>query len=169
MAKKKKQAPHESGEEVLTRNRKALHNYFVDERHEAGVVLLGTEVKSLREHKVQLVDAYARFEKGELWLVNAHISPYSKGTHENHEPTRPRKLLMHKRELRQLENKTDQAGYTLIPLAIYIKNGRIKVELGLCRGKKQFDKRESIRKREHARDIAREHAQHHRLRGNWRD
>ena len=166
MAKNKKKAnPSDAGEEVIARNRKALHNYFVDERHEAGVVLLGTEVKSLRDHKVQLLDAYARFERGELWLLNAHISPYSMGTHENHEPTRPRKLLMKKRELKRLMNKTDQSGVTLIPLAVYLKEGRIKIELGLCRGKKLFDKRESIKSRESAREMARTHAHHHRLRG----
>jgi SsrA-binding protein len=161
---KSKTAGLEKGDHVITRNRKALHNYFVDERYEAGIVLLGTEVKSLRDHKVQLVDAYARFDNNELWLLNAHINPYALGTHTNHEPMRPRKLLMHKRELRRLRNKSEQAGVTLIPLSLYIKDGRIKCELGLCRGKKQFDKRESIRKREAARDIARNHAQHHRLR-----
>jgi len=165
MSKNKDSSLQKDAEEVITRNRKALHNYFVDERHEAGVVLLGTEVKSLRDHRVQLIDAYARFENGELWLLNAHISPYTMGTHENHEPTRPRKLLMKKRELNRLRNKTEQAGITLIPLSLYLKGGRIKVEVGLCRGKKQFDKREAIRKRESAREIARTHAHHHRLRG----
>ncbi len=159
----------EGAEEVITRNRKALHNYFVDDTYEAGIVLLGTEVKSLRDHKVQLVDAYARFEKGELWLLNAHISPYKQGTHTNHEPTRSRKLLLHKRQLRRLKIKADQAGFTLIPLSLYFRNGVVKVELGLCRGKKQFDKRSSIKKREHAREIARAHAQQHRQRGNWRE
>ena len=139
---------------VITRNRKALHNYFVEERHEAGIVLLGTEVKSLRDHKVQLVDAYARFEGNELFLLSAHISPYDHGTHENHEPMRPRKLLMHRRELRRLQNKVEQAGFTLIPLSIYLKDGRIKCEVGLCKGKKQFDKRETIAKREAAAAVA---------------
>ena len=162
---KKKKSKVDPSNRCIARNKKALHNYFVDETHETGIVLLGTEVKSLRESKLQLVDAYARFEKGELWLLNAHISPYAHGTHENHEPMRPRKLLMHRRELRRLRTKSEQAGFTLIPLSLYFKEGKIKCELGLCRGKKQFDKRESIRKRESARDIARTHAQHRRLRG----
>jgi SsrA-binding protein len=165
MGKKKKK----EDEGVITRNRKALHNYFVDERYETGMVLLGTEVKSLRDHKVQLTDAYARFERGELWLLNAHINPYTHGTHENHEPERPRKLLMHKRELRRLENKAEQAGVTLIPLKLYFKGSHVKCELGLCRGKKQFDKRASIAKREAARDIARAHAHVRKQRGSWQD
>ncbi len=168
MASKKKSTASTNADHVLTRNRKALHNYFVEERYEAGIVLLGTEVKSLRDHKVQLVDAYARFDDNELWLLSAHISPYSKGTHENHEPQRPRKLLLHKRELRRLQNKVEQAGFTLIPLSLYLKDGRVKCEVGLCKGKKQFDKRESVAKREAARDVARAHAQHHRMRGDWR-
>lgn len=166
MAKKKKK---ESEEGVITRNRKALHNYFVDERFETGMVLLGTEVKSLRDHKVQLTDAYARFDRGELFLLNAHINPYEHGTHTNHEADRPRKLLMHRRELRRLQNKVEQAGYTLIPLKLYFKGSHVKCELGLCRGKKQFDKRASIAKREAARDVARAHAHQHRQRGDWRD
>lgn len=142
----------------ITRNRKAYHNYFVDEEFEAGIVLLGTEVKSLRDHKVQLTDAYARFDGNELYLVNAHISPYSHGTHENHEPERPRKLLMHRRELKKLKNKTEVAGYTLIPLGLHFKGSHVKCTIGLCRGKKLFDKRETVRKRESARDMAREFA-----------
>lgn len=140
---------------TISRNRKALHNYFVDEDYEVGVVLLGSEVKSLRESRVQLSDAYARFEKNELWLVNAHISPYPHATDQNHEPERPRKLLMRRRELNRLRTKVETAGFTLIPLELYFKDAHVKVKLGLCRGKKQFDKREVIRKREVARDIAR--------------
>lgn len=141
--------------DVITRNRKALHNYFVDEEYEAGIVLYGTEVKSLRENRVQLTDGYARFEDNELYLVNTHISQYPHGTHVNHEPERERKLLMKRRELNRLRNKVETAGYTLIPLALYFKGSNVKVQLGLCRGKKQFDKRESIKKREAAREIAR--------------
>lgn len=151
MAESKESAP----KKTITTNRKALHNYFVDEEYEAGIVLLGTEVKSLREGRVQLTDAYARFEDNELWLVNAHISPYSHGTHENHEPERPRKLLMHRRELNRLRNKVETAGFTLIPLELYFNGSNVKARIGLCRGKKLFDKRETIRKREAARDIAR--------------
>ena len=140
---------------VIARNRKARHSYFVDETIEAGVVLLGSEVKSLREGRVQLVDAYARFEEGELWMVKAHITPYSHATHENHEPERPRKLLMHKRQLRRLQGKLQEAGYTLIPMSLYFKGSHVKVELGLCRGKKLFDKREELRKKDHAMEIER--------------
>jgi SsrA-binding protein len=146
------------------RNRKAHHNFFVEETFETGVVLLGTEVKSIREGKVQLMDAYARFDGNELWMINVHISPYDKGTHDNHEPLRPRKLLMHKRELRKLQHKLEQSGLTLIPVALYFKDRHVKCELGVCRGKKQFDKREAIREREMGREIARDHAQYHRMR-----
>ena len=157
--------PDPSDKKTITRNRKALHNYFVDEEHEAGVVLLGSEVKSLREARVQLTDAYARFENNELWLVSAHISPYPQATHENHEPERPRKLLMHRRELNRLRNKVETAGFTLIPLELYFKGAHVKAVIGLCRGKKLFDKREVLRKREAAREIARKTSD---ARRNWK-
>ncbi|MGM0555900.1 MAG: SsrA-binding protein SmpB [Myxococcota bacterium] len=147
------------GTRIITRNRKARHNYYIDETYEAGVVLVGSEVKSLREGKVQLKDAYARFEDHELYLVNAYITEYAHGTHENHEPERERKLLMHRRELNRLENQVNTSGYTLIPLSLYFKNGHVKCELGLARGKKQFDKRHDLKKREHKREMARAHAQ----------
>ncbi|RVU42573.1 SsrA-binding protein SmpB [Lujinxingia sediminis] len=146
----------------ITRNRKAYHDYFVDDELEAGMVLLGSEVKSLRQGKVNLTDAYARFDKGELYLVNAHISPYENATHINHEPERVRKLLMHKRELRKLSNKANIAGFTLIPLALYFKGSTVKCKIGVCRGKKLFDKREDLRKRDAAREMARSHARNHR-------
>ncbi len=148
------------GVKVITRNRKAYHSYFVDETYEAGLMLVGSEVKSLREGKVQLTDAYARFERNELWLVKAHISPYSHATHENHDPERARKLLMHRRELRRLMGKTQEAGFTLIPLSLYFKDSKVKVELGLCRGKKLYDKREELRRKSHARDIERARRQY---------
>ncbi|MEZ4460684.1 MAG: SsrA-binding protein SmpB [bacterium] len=151
---------------TITRNRKALHNYFVDEEYEAGIVLYGSEVKSLRDARVQLTDAYARFDRNELWLVSAHISPYPYATHVNHEPERPRKLLLHRRELNRLRNKVETAGYTLIPLELYFSGSNVKVRIGLCRGKKLFDKRESVRKREAAREIARETADAKR---QWKD
>ncbi len=147
---------------TITRNRKAYHNYFVDDEYEAGLVLLGSEVKSLREGKVHLKDAYARFENDELFLVNAHISPYSHATHKNHDPERQRKLLLHRRELNRLKNKTDIAGFTLIPLELYFKDGHVKCKLGVCRGKKLFDKRQDLKERQHKREIARNHAR------NWR-
>ena len=145
----------------ITRNRKAYHNYFVDDEFEAGMVLVGSEVKSLRDGKVNLKDAYARFDENELYLVNCHISPYDHATHKNHEPERPRKLLMKRRQLNRLQTKVDQAGYTLIPLALYFKGSHVKCKLGLCRGKKLFDKRQAIKEREHKREIARNHAR------NW--
>jgi SsrA-binding protein len=145
---------------IITRNRKARHNYYVDEEYEAGVKLLGSEVKSLRDGKVQLKDGYARFENHELYLVNAHIAQYPQATHENHEPERERKLLMHRRELNRLEHKLDVSGYTLIPLSLYFKGGNVKVELGLCRGKKLFDKRHDLKKSQHKREMAREHARY---------
>lgn len=139
----------------IARNRKALHNYFVDEEFEAGIVLYGSEVKSLRDGRVQLTDAYARFDRNELWLISVHIQPYPFATHVNHEPERARKLLLHRRELNKLRNKVETSGYTLIPLELYFVGNKVKVRLGLCRGKKQFDKRETVRKREAAREIAR--------------
>ena len=150
----KKRLPE--GVNVITRNRKARHNYFVDDTFEAGVVLWGSEVKSLRDARINLTDSYAKFIGHELWLVSAHISPYPMATHKNHEPERPRKLLMHKNQLRRLRGKVQEAGFTLIPMSVYFKNGKVKVELGLCRGKKLFDKRETLKKRTHARDIERE-------------
>ena len=151
-----------SATKTITRNRKAYHNYFVDDEFEAGMVLVGTEVKSLRDGKVHLKDSYARFEDNELYLVNAHISHYSHATDQNHEPERDRKLLMHRRELNRLQNKVNVSGYTLIPLSLYFKDSHVKCKLGLCRGKKLFDKRQSIKKKEHKREIARNHAR------NWR-
>ena len=140
---------------VITRNKKARHSYFVDDTYEAGIILMGSEVKSLREGKIALTDAYARFVAGELWLMKAHISPYKQASRDNHEPERDRKLLMHKRELRRLQSKVQEAGYTLIPLSLYFKEGKVKVEIGLCRGKKLHDKRESMRKQDDAREMDR--------------
>ncbi len=145
----------ETGIKVVARNRKARHNYFVEESLETGVILLGSEVKSLRDGHVQIADSYARFENSELWLIKLHINPYPNATHENHEPERARKLLLHKHQIRRLMVKTREAGFTLIPLSIYFKNSHAKVELGLCRGKKQYDKREELRKQDHAREIER--------------
>jgi SsrA-binding protein len=160
----KKEEKKAASIKIAASNRKARHNYFVEDSYEAGVVLLGTEVKSIREGKVQLMDGYARFDDNELWMCNVHISPYDKGTHDNHEPLRRRKLLMHKRELRRLRNKVEQDGLTLVPLALYFKDRHVKCEVGLCRGKKLYDKREAIRERETGREIARNHAQYHRMR-----
>ena len=145
---------------IITRNRKARHEFFVSDTLEAGVILVGSEVKSLREGRLSLTDSYARFENGELWLVKAHINPYKNANIQNHEPERPRKLLLHKYELRRLLGKVQEAGFTLIPLAVYFKDDKIKVELGLCKGKKLHDKRHELRKRDHAREVERARRDH---------
>lgn len=141
------------GIKIVCENRKAHHNYFIEERMEAGMVLKGTEVKALRDGKANLLDAYAIFKNGELFLINANISPYSLGNRENHEPMRTRKLLLHQAELSKLWGKIEIKGYSLIPLKIYFKNGRAKVEVALARGKKDFDKREVTKEREARRDL----------------
>jgi SsrA-binding protein len=127
----------------LARNRAAFHNYFIQDRFEAGIVLTGTEVKSLREGACNLKDAYARVREGEAFLYNCHISPYKHGNVFNHEPLRPRKLLLHRRQLVRLERDQAISGQTLVPLRVYLKNGVVKVELGVAKGKRQYDKREA--------------------------
>jgi SsrA-binding protein len=136
-------------------NRRARYEYFIEETIEAGLVLTGSEVKSLRAGKAQLKDSYARIERGEVWLVNAHISEYSPAAQFGHDPTRRRKLLLHAREIARLAGKTKESGLTLVPLRLYFKSGRAKVELGLARGKKLYDKRESIKERESRREVDR--------------
>jgi len=139
----------------LATHRQASHNYFIDERMEAGVVLTGTEVKSLRQGRANLKDSYAVLRHGEIWLLNCHISPYSHGNIQNHEPLRERKLLLHREEIRRLDRKRKSSGLTLVPLRLYLKKGRVKVELAVARGKKLHDKRESIKKRDQDREIRR--------------
>lgn len=143
-------------EKVVTVNRKARSDYEILETFEAGMSLKGTEVKSLREGRMNLKDSYAAVFEGELYLLNAHISPYSHGNIQNHDPLRDRKLLMHKYEIKRLRGKTEERGLTLIPLKVYFSKGKAKVELGLGRGRKQYDKREAIKKRESAREAERE-------------
>ncbi|MEW6388669.1 MAG: SsrA-binding protein SmpB [Thermodesulfobacteriota bacterium] len=140
---------------IICRNRKAYFDYTIDGLYEAGMVLKGTEVKSLRLGKANIEDAYARFRDGEVFLYNAHISPYPHAAGENHEPTRPRKLLLHRQELKRLAGKVQERGYTLIPLKLYFKAEHAKVELALARGKKKADKRETIRRREEQRELER--------------
>ena len=140
---------------IICRNRKAYFEYTIDALYEAGLVLKGTEVKSLRQGKASINDAYARFQDGEIYLYNAHISPYGPAALDSHNPERPRKLLLHRWELRRLLGKTQERGYTLIPLRIYFKNEHAKVEIALARGKKKVDKRESIRRREEQREMER--------------
>jgi SsrA-binding protein len=134
-------------ERVLAANRAAFHNYHISDKYEAGIALTGTEVKSAMDGRVQLKEAYVGVRGGEAWLFNAHISPYSHGNRLNHEPIRTRKLLLHKREIEKLDEASVKQGMTLVPTQVYLKNGRIKVEVGVARGKKLYDKREAeIRK-----------------------
>src|SRR2546421_8350523 len=145
--KNPKRDPVASGERDATVNRSAGHNYFLSDKFEAGVVLRGTEVKSVRHGLANLKDSYGLIKDGELWLLNAHIGPYEHGNIFNHEPLRTRKLLVHGDELRKLIGKTQQRGLTLIPTRMYFKNGRVKVELALAKGKQLWDKRETERRR----------------------
>jgi SsrA-binding protein len=140
---------------TIAKNRKAHFNFEVVEKIEAGLALLGTEVKSLRAGQVSFNDAYARTKKGELYLVELHIAPYKCGSITNHEPTRPRKLLLHKRELLRLRQRTEQEGLTIVPLELYFRRGFAKVELGVCKGKKLHDKRESLKKKADKREMDR--------------
>lgn len=143
-------------EKVVATNRKAFHDYAIEEKLEAGIVLKGTEVKSLREGKVNLRDSYASVDHGEVILHNCHISPYSHGNIMNHDPLRPRKLLLHRKEINKLLGKTQQKGLTLVPLRIYFSSrGKAKVELALAKGKKQYDRREAIKEREAGREVER--------------
>ena len=140
---------------IVAVNRRATHDYFIDDRIEAGLVLTGTEIKSIREGRVNLREGYARITGDEAWLTNVHIAPYEQGNRYNHEPLRDRKLLLHRNEIKELVGKVRQRGYTLIPLQLYLKRGRAKVEIGLARGKREYDKRESIARREAQREIER--------------
>ena len=140
---------------VISVNRQAYHDYFVEQTVEAGISLVGTEIKSIREGKVNLRGSYAMVRNGEIWLENAHIAIYEHGNRYNHDPLRNRKLLLHRREIEQLQMKVATKGLTLIPLKLYLKGGRAKIELGLCRGKKLYDKREAISERDMQRQIER--------------
>jgi len=143
----------ESGEKVVAVNRQAGHIYHLLDRFEAGLVLQGTEVKSIREGRVNLKDSYAGIEQNELFLNQCHISPYTHGNRENHDPLRKRKLLLHRREIRRLIGKIAQRGFTLVPTRMYFRNGRVKVELALARGKKEHDRRAATREREQEREV----------------
>ncbi|MDA8083229.1 MAG: SsrA-binding protein SmpB [Nitrospiraceae bacterium] len=140
---------------IVTQNKKAFFDYAIDETVEAGIVLTGTEVKSLRDGKANLKDSYVIIKNNEAFLLNCHISPYTHGNIMNHDPLRTRKLLLHKKELEKLQGKTAQKGYSLIPLKIYFKGSHAKVEVGLARGKKQYEKRDTIKKKEADREIQR--------------
>jgi SsrA-binding protein len=146
---------------TISHNRKAHHDYYIEDTVEAGLALKGTEVKSLRQGRVSLSDAYARVENGELWLLNAHIAPYEAGNRYNHQPKRPRKLLLHRDEIASLSGKVLKRGFTLVPLRLYFKNGIAKVELGLAKGKRLYDKRDTLARRQAQRQM--EQALRHRL------
>lgn len=141
-----------AGEKDILNNRAAFHEYHILERYEAGVALKGTEVKSVMEGRIQLKESYVSIREGEIWLLNAHVSPYSHGNRENHAPLRSRKLLLHKREIEKLERETTVKGMTLVVTRIYWKNGRIKFEIGVAKGKKLYDKREDLKKRDIEKD-----------------
>ena len=143
------------GKKIIAQNKKAFHDYFVDERYETGIVLSGTEVKSLRAGQVNLKDSYCEIKNGEIFATGIHISPYEQGNIFNRDPIRDRKLLMHKREIMKLHGLVGQKGFTLVPLSLYFSGSYVKLELGLCRGKKLYDKRDSDAKREAERNIER--------------
>lgn len=144
------------GTKTLVENRKARHDYFIEEAMEAGIVLVGTEVKSIRGGKANLRDSYADIVNGEIFIKNMHISPYEQGNIFNRDPLRERKLLLHKGEIEKLLGYTSQKGYTLIPLSLYLKDGKVKVNLGVCRGKKDYDKRDAVLEKAAKRDIDRQ-------------
>jgi SsrA-binding protein len=147
------------GIKIVAENRKARYNYFIDDTFEAGLVLKGTEVKALRDGRANLKDAYAKVKNGEVWVYQMHISPYPFAYYGNHDPLRIRKLLLHKREIKRLYAKSNEQGYSLIPLRLYFKRGKVKLLLALARGKRKYDKRDAIRKRDEQRDRDREHHQ----------
>jgi SsrA-binding protein len=136
-------------------NRRARHEYAVEETLEAGIVLTGTEIKSIRAGRVNLAEAYARIEHGEAWLIGAHVAPYEQGNRNNHEPTRTRKLLLHRDQIAELVGRTQAKGFTLVPLKLYIRDGMAKLELGVARGKKEYDKRRAIAERDARRELER--------------
>ena len=147
--------PHQKGIKVIAQNKKAYHDYFVEERIECGIALFGTEVKSIRLGKVNLKESWAQIRKNEVWVEGMHISPYEQGNIYNRDPLRDKKLLLHRSEIRKLDSQIMRQGYTLVPLELYLKDGRVKMELGVCRGKQIHDKRDTIAKRDSDREIRR--------------
>lgn len=140
---------------IISRNKRARFDFFIDETYEAGIVLTGTEVKALRQGKVNLKDSYAKIKNEEIYLMDVHISPYTHGNRFNHDPDRPRKLLMHKREIKRLYGKSREKGFSLIPTKLYFKTGRVKVEIGLGKGKRTYDKRELLKRKTLEREVER--------------
>ncbi|MEZ0166773.1 SsrA-binding protein SmpB [Kineococcus sp. LSe6-4] len=147
--------PRETGRKVIASNRKARHDYFIDDVYEAGVSLMGTEVKALRMGRASLVDGFAHIDRGEMWLEGVHIPEYVQGTWTNHTPRRKRKLLLHRAEIDRWAGKVRESGLTIVPLALYFVDGRVKVEIGLARGKKNYDKRHALRERQDRREAER--------------
>lgn len=147
--------PREQGQKVVATNRKARHDYTIEDTYEAGIVLQGTEVKSLREGRASLVDGYAFIDGGEIWLDAVHIPEYTEGTWNNHAPRRKRKLLMHRAQIIKISHKTKEGGYTLVPLSIYFSAGRAKVEIAVAKGKREYDKRQALRERQDQREAQR--------------
>jgi len=141
------------GIKIIAKNKKATHDFFIEEKYEAGIELVGTEVKSIRAGKVNLRDSYAQVKNGELWVYNMHVSPYENGNIFNKDPMRQRRLLMHKREINKLLGLTSQKGFSLVPLTVYLKRGRVKIEIGLARGKKLYDKRADMKEKDIKRSI----------------
>jgi SsrA-binding protein len=150
------------GVKLIAQNKKAYHDYHIEEAYEAGMVLTGTEVKSLREGRANLRDSYAAVKDGEMWLIGVHISPYGAGNIFNHEPLRERKLLLHAHEIKRLMGKVQAAGYTLVPTKMYFKDGRAKVEIGLAKGKATYDKRQTLAKKDADREVERALKERHR-------
>lgn len=147
--------PHQKGIKSVAQNRKAWHDYFVEEKYECGIELYGTEVKSMRQGRVNLKESWAVVRNGEVWVDGMHISPYEQGNQFNRDPLRPKRLLLHKSEIRKLDSLVQRQGYTLIPLSVYLKEGRMKLELGLCKGKQLHDKRDDMAKKDAQREIQR--------------
>ena len=152
--------PREQGRKLVAQTKKARHDYSIEDVYEAGMVLTGTEVKSLRAGRASLVDGYATLDDGEIWLRGVHIPEYTQGTWTNHEPRRPRKLLLNRTEVNRIANRLRESGLTLVPLALYFQDGYAKVEIALARGKKAYDKRQTLAERDANRDIAKEMGRH---------
>ena len=147
--------PHQQGIKTVAQNRKAWHDYFIEEKYECGIALFGTEVKSIRQGRVNLKESWAQIRKGEVWVEGMHISPYEQGNIYNRDPLRAKKLLLHRSEIRKLDSLVMRQGVTLIPLELYFRDGRVKVQLGLCKGKQLHDKRDSMAKKDSDREIQR--------------
>ena len=157
MAKKNAQAGNATppGDRVVTQNRRAFHDYFIDDTIEAGIALTGSEIKSIRDGKITISEAYVRVDNDELWLTGANVAPYTHGAYANHDPMRPRKLLVHRRQIEELRGETERKGMTLVPLRVRLRRGRAKIDIGVARGKKLYDKRQTVAERDAKRNIER--------------